>query len=241
MVCLGGATPEVLERALDRRKVSSRTRYGYVSTLHGFYQWAVLEGHLSNDPTLRMVRPKLRQGLPRPVTTTDLDWALGQAQGRMRAWLALAAYGGLRCQEIAYLEREDVLDTSDPPLLRIVHGKGRKERVVPLNPDLLMALRALPMPRTGRLWNLTPATVSAHVAKFLDDHGVDATCHNFRHWFGTNVYRSTRDLRLVQELLGHSSPTTTALYTKVSPLDAVPAVQALSSRPSLAALTGGTP
>ncbi len=62
----------------------------------------------------------------------------------------------------------------------------------------------------------------------MADHGIPATAHQLRHWFATEVYRRTSDLRLVQELLGHSDISTTALYVKLSPSPAsVHAVLAL--------------
>jgi site-specific recombinase XerD len=57
--------------------------------------------------------------------------------------------------------------------------------------------------------------------------GVAATAHQLRHWFATQAYRGSRDLRVVQELLGHASPTTTAIYTAFSRTESVRAVSAL--------------
>lgn len=62
--------------------------------------------------------------------------------------------------------------------------------------------------------------------------GIAATAHQLRHWFGSQLYAKTRDLRMVQEMLGHSSPTTTAIYAAFNPGDAVDAVQSLSAVPS---------
>jgi integrase/recombinase XerC len=151
----------------------------------------------------------------------------------MRAMLLLAAFAGLRCQEIAGLERDDVIEAKD--LLRVRHGKGQKERVLPLHPDVMAALRALPMPQTGPLFLRpsgaahTPVTVSEAMRDYLRRIcGIDATAHQLRHWFATEVYASSKDIRVTQELLGHSNPATTARYVAFSRVDAAAAVGSLS-------------
>ena len=67
----------------------------------------------------------------------------------MRAMLALAAFAGLRCQEIAGLDRDDIIEAKG--LIRVRFGKGAKERIVPIHPDVMEALRCLPLPRTGAI------------------------------------------------------------------------------------------
>lgn len=200
--------------------IESRTRYWHISNLACFFRWAVLEELLDVDPTVRIQRPKVSRLLPRPIEQQDLDVALAAADPRMRAWLTLAAYAGLRAQEIAGLRRQDLRDRRSPPVILVVNGKGDKERIVPLNPECAAALRAFGLPRSGWLWPgqrgpLQPGTVTKYCSRFLHGLGIDATIHCLRHYFGTEVYqRSGKDLRLTQELLGHSSPSTTAIYTR---------------------------
>ena len=136
--------------------------------------------------------------------------AIGRADPMMKCWLLLAALAGCRCQEIAGVAREDVYE--ETMRLHIVHGKGDKERWAPLHPDILEALKALPMRAEGRLWDETAASVSRKGNRFLHDLGISSTMHTLRHYFGTEVYRASKDLRLTQELMGHSSPQTTAVY-----------------------------
>lgn len=223
------ATVDDIETFIDRHSRAARTRYGWLSTLDVFYRWAIAEGHTLTNPAAKIERPKLPKALPRPIANADLELALASATGRQLAWLALMAYEGMRCQEVAYIHREDVLDTNDPPWLRVRAGKGNKQRVVPLHPFVAMALRALPMPRTGRLWKCSPDYVSSTTNRYLRDLSIDATAHQLRHWFGTNVYRDSRDLLLTQRALGHESPTTTTVYTLLEPLDAVPVVTSLAA------------
>jgi integrase/recombinase XerC len=65
------------------------------------------------------------------------------------------------------------------------------------------------------------------IGHYLHDLGINATGHQLRHWFGSEVYANTHDIRVTQELLGHSSPTTTAGYVAYSHVDAAAAVASL--------------
>ena len=206
-------------RARDGGAIGSKTRYAWLSHLHGFYEWARREELIPVSPTAKIIRPKLRSGLPRPAATDELKHALAVATPQERCWVLLAALMGLRCQEIAGMRREDVLDGEG--LLRVVKAKGGKERTLPLHPDVLEALRAMPMPRTGRVFSrprggaYSPAQFSQNFNAFLKRAcGESApTAHQLRHWFGTNLYAQSQDIRMTQEMLGHASPATTAIYT----------------------------
>lgn len=234
------ATREDVERYIDGRRgraeskaISSRTRYQILTTLHSFYLWAIMEELTTDDPTARIRRPKMRRALPRPIRDEDLASALEQASPQMRAMLLLAAYAGLRCQEIAGLERQDIFETGDPPKLRITEGKGGHERIVPLHPATLEALLAM-MPRVGPIFRrpygnrYSPAQLSKEIRDYLHDEvGVDATAHQLRHWFGTKVYAASHDIRLTQELMGHASPNTTAGYVAWAVQDAAETVAGL--------------
>jgi integrase/recombinase XerC len=226
-------------RGTEGRLLNGKTRYAWLSHFHAFYLWAVNEELLDRDPTLTIVRPKIRRTLPRPIDDEDLVQALGQAPPQMRAILSLGAFQGLRCQEIAGLDRDDVLDTK--ALLRVTKGKGGYERILPLHPETLAALRCMPMPRNGALFSrprgarFGPADMSAAIRGYLSEIGIEATGHMLRHWFATGVYAVTHDIRLTQELLGHQSPTTTAIYVAFSSIDAATAVGSLRLGPDPAA------
>lgn len=222
------ATRDDIETWLDRDPpLAAKTRAGYLSALSGFYGWAMLEELTERDPSARIRRPRLRRYLPRPMDRSDLDVALDCADARMRAWLSLGALQGLRCQEIAGLDRSDVQDHRTPPLLVIRAGKGDKERIVPLHPEALAALRDAGLPRSGPLFvkrngrRVSPNVVSKYLNRYLHELGIGATAHTLRHKFGSDVYGVSRDLRLTQELLGHSSPATTAGYAAWNPSEAV--------------------
>lgn len=237
------ATEDHIERFLDTRKerhgdgqAGSRTRYRWLSDLHMFYTWAVRTGQEgATDPTLNIDRPKLRRLLPRPISDGNLSVALALADRRMRAMLLCAHLGGARCGDIAHLTREDVLDAAAPPVI-VWHGKGDKDRVVPLHPDLAAALLSLPMPGSGAVFRhlglpMTPMRVSKETNEFLHSHGITDTMHSLRHWAGTHFLAATGNLRATQEFLGHESPETTAIYTRVVVTELVAGVNSLRLRP----------
>lgn len=209
---------ERIEDWLDERPLSPRSRTVYLSAVHCFYAWCVDEGHLTADPTVRIRRPRLSRMVPRPIADDDLRHAIRGATPRMRAWLSLAAYEGFRCKEIAGLRREDVFQRHSPPIIRVWNGKGGHQAILPLNPDTASALNVAGCPAKGFLFvdktgrPINPATVSALGNRYLHKMGIEATMHQLRHWFGTAVWAATKDLRVTQEMLRHSSPATTAGY-----------------------------
>lgn len=222
---------EDVERFLDGRSLSARSRHSWLSHLHCFYQWAIDNELTAKDPAARIPRPKIRRTLPRPASTKELRRAVEAAPPVLKCWMLLAACQGLRCQEIAGLRREDVLE--DDGLLRIVHGKGGHERIMPLHPEVLEALQALPLPKTGVVFERPmggpyhPHGLSRRFNAGLLELHVNATAHQLRHWFGTQLYATSKDLRLTQEMLGHASPQTTAIYTAFDRTAAVAAVRSL--------------
>ena len=226
------ATRQDVERFLDERDIGARTRYAWLSHLHGFYAWAIRDEITADDPTARIIRPKMRRALPRPAATDELRHALTVASPVERCWVLLAAYMGLRCQEIAGMRREDVLEGEG--LLRVTKAKGGKERLLPLHPQVLEALKALPMPRTGWIFDrprggaYNPMQMSQNFNAFLRRADVEATAHQLRHWFGTNLYAQSHDIRMTQEMLGHANPATTAIYTAFDKTAAAKAVKAMS-------------
>lgn len=223
---------------LDARHLANRSRVAYLSHIGVFFSWLNSEGLRADNPAAKIQRPRLPRLLPRPASDADLERALRLASPRMRAWLLLASYEGFRCFEIAGLRREAILDGEDPPLLVVEDGKGGAQRVVPLNPIVLNALQAYGLPARGPVFRvrggdpIDAASVSSMVSKFMAKHRIPTSAHNYRHWFGTHVYRQTRDLRLVQSLMGHADPNTTAGYVAINPdVRGVDVVRGFGSEP----------
>lgn len=196
---------------------------GYVSHAREFYRWAVAEQLIDASPAERLPVPRLPRRHPRPIADADLFAAIAAAPDRIRPWLVLAGWCGLRAKEIALLRRECVLERARPdPLLLVACDatKGRADRIIPLHQFALAELLAAGLPRAGWVFPRhdgqpgpnRPWLVSHLCNAWLHDSGHPETLHQLRHRFATVTYQDSRDLRMVQELLGHAHPQTTALY-----------------------------
>src|SRR5215831_7647263 len=101
-------------------RVSGNSAAIYVSQAREFYRWAIAAGlHPGPNPAAGLDVPKMIRGLPRPAGEADLLRAVATAPRRVRPWLVLAGWAGLRAKEIALLRRERVLDAANPPVLHI--------------------------------------------------------------------------------------------------------------------------
>jgi len=233
-------TTAAIEGWLDDRNLVARSRYTYIGAIAGFHKWAFDNGHAPSDPSLGVVRPKLPRRYPRPARTADLVDAIEHAPLRMRAWLCLAAYSGLRCKEIAGLRVDDIFLDQAPPVFHLRETKGDKDRVVPIADDVVRALEAYGPPVAGFVFpamdpsgQRTKRSIRAHyvsdeINKYLHGRGISATAHQLRHWFGTELYRRTLDLKLVGEMMGHAKVETTSLYVALVPTEqAIEAVRTM--------------
>lgn len=216
------ATKEDINEWLDSLDLTARSRGKYLSHLHVFYRFCMAEGVMKSDPTALIDRPKVSRLLPRPISDNNLQMALDLAPPRIEAMLSLACYGGLRCMEIAAFQVEWIWRHAGTDAL-VIQGKGGVQRMVPLATAVDGALRRYGLPRSGHVF-LTrygtpyqPASISKLLADYLRGVGIEATAHQLRHWFGTEVYRRSRDLVVTQELMGHSEPSTTRGYVAISP------------------------
>lgn len=231
------ATEADILAARVQLEVSASTVGDYLSHARQFYSWAVSAGLLQVNPCEKIPVPRQPRRLPRPIGEADLMRAVETAPPRVRPWLVLAGWAGLRAKEIALLRRECVLERADPPVLLVASDatKGRRERVVPLGPFVLEELVPL-LPARGWVFRRgdgqpgpnQPWMISRHANNHLHECGIPETLHQLRHRFGTMAYqRGGRDLRAVQELMGHADPMTTAGYAAYDQAAAVAAVEAL--------------
>lgn len=224
------ATEDKIEVWLDERAkkdgnpISDKTRSGYLTTLSAFFKFAKKKKHLDFNPVEDIDRPKVHNGLPNPIPEADLARAIegvekssSRDKAMLKCWIVFEAYGGMRCQEVAFLSREDI--KADIGQVHIRFGKGGKERNVPLHPKMAAALAEYKAPKpTGRLWpNATPSTVSQRINRYYHGIGITHTAHKNRHRAGSQVHElSGGSLLVVQNFLGHSDPKTSAIYAKLN-------------------------
>ncbi len=120
--------------------VSSSSVQTYTDHVRGFYRWAHFYGVITEDPSDRLVTPRLPRRLPRPIPEDALMVAIRCADERMKVWLILAGWAGLRVGEIARLRREHIQDQEAPALVMVFDGKGGKDRIVPVGLRVCQAL-----------------------------------------------------------------------------------------------------
>lgn len=207
-----GLTTADLELWLANPGWSPATKRSHRTTLRVFYAWAHRAGLIEHDPAANLPAVRTRRYEPRPAEESDYSRAVSRADDRLRRALRLGGECGLRRSEIAGVRVDHIEGDLVGWCLR-VQGKGGHVRLVPLPDDLAKDLLSLgsgwvfPSPAGG---HLTPG----HIGKLVK-RALGSSTHTLRHRAGTRAYDGTRDLRAVQEFLGHASPVTTALYTKV--------------------------
>jgi integrase/recombinase XerD len=210
--------------------------------VRSFHRFCAREGHLPADPTEAVGAPRVPQGIPKALDEEQVERLLGAVTGdgpraqRDRALLELLYASGIRISEAVGLDLGD-LELEDG-LFRVL-GKGDKERVVPVGRsaraalesylrDGRLKLRAARTRRVGdsdavflnargsRLSRQACWTIVRHAGRRvgLDDR---LSPHVLRHSCATHMLDHGADLRIVQELLGHATISTTQVYTKVSP------------------------
>lgn len=208
-----------------------------LSALRSFFRFLVKKGMMSKNPAQAVITPKRGQPIPNYLPVDEMFRLLDGLKGdsvlalRNRAILETLYSAGLRVGELVGMDVQDV--DFDRGLVRVL-GKGNKERLVPVGNKALGAMRAY----LERRMQGKAARDAASAALFLNKQGGrlstrsvgrllekvvrqlglmrPITPHGFRHTFATHMLDAGADLRLVQELLGHVSLTTTQRYTHVS-------------------------
>jgi integrase/recombinase XerD len=204
------------------------------SSIRGFHHYLIDEGLSTKDPTILLKAPKLPKKIPEIleveeivslINTIDTSLKLGF---RDKAILSTLYSTGLRVSELVNLSLVNILFNED--IIRVI-GKGNKERIVPLGKIALNDIK-------NYVYNLRPKLAKKGNSKgfvFLNARGgqltrmsiwniiqkaklnsglhKQVTPHTFRHSFATHLLHGGADLRVVQELLGHSDITTTQIYS----------------------------
>lgn len=207
----GGITPTMLAGFVAGDGIKPKSSIHRRAVCKVIFQWAFEEGIIPSDPSRRLLRPNTPRAVPRPATDADMLRIVCTDEAAM-LMIALASRCGLRRGEIAVVRRDNVFQDGLGWCLRVV-GKGDKERIVPVPDDLgpLIAGTGWLFPSRGS--HITPGTVWRHMRSALPPNVVP---HQLRHRFATRAYNlGGKDIRAVQELLGHSSVVTTQIYTAV--------------------------
>lgn len=199
-----------------------RTRHAYRSDLAAFYRWACKRGLMPHNPVDQTDSIRVPRSLPRPVPPEMVPPIIARAlDPRLQRILALAAYAGLRRAEISALRSDDVR-LYPAPMIEVRNGKGAKDRTVPMHPVLRQLLAGC----KGRIVPLGPDRIGKMAADHLRACGFDCTLHQLRHSFGT-VMAPLLDGDLVElgKLMGHTDPSTTMGYVKLTSTRAAAAVE----------------
>jgi integrase len=202
---------------LGRPDYSTEHRRGLRASLASFYRWCEASGVVDVDPTLTLPRIRAALGAPKPATDDIWRELLATADPRTALMARLACEAGLRRAEVAQVHSDD-LHAGIGGAELIVHGKGGKQRVLPVTVTLATQIRAA-CPHGGFLF---PGQIDGHMSADRVGHLVSRvmprgwSMHKLRHRFATRGYLGTGNLRAVQEALGHASVATTQRYTAVS-------------------------
>jgi integrase/recombinase XerD len=200
--------------------------------VRGLHKYWLLENLTKADPSATVKPPKTPRRLPKAITIAQVEDLLNAVSGddpvsvRDRAILELLYATGARITEVVSLDLDDLVD---PTLLRVL-GKGSKERIVPVGRFaqsaleaylILLALNGKGTPalflnqRGGRLSRQSAWQIIHDAAEAANLPG-EISPHTLRHSFATHLLEGGADVRVVQELLGHSSVATTQIYTLVT-------------------------
>ena len=218
---------------LHAKGLSARTLALTLSAWRGCYRWLVRQRGFRSNPVLGIRAPKAARPLPKALSVEAAQRLLEDrgedsvASQRDRAMFELLYSSGLRLGELVSLNVDDGrLDLSQGEVT--VTGKGAKTRTVPVGAKAREALRgwfsirsqiAAPGEKAlfvgGRGRRIAPAVVGARLRAWARRRGLNESVHPhmLRHSFATHLLQSSQDLRAVQEMLGHSSISTTQVYT----------------------------
>jgi integrase/recombinase XerD len=205
---------------LGRRGYAPATLARKLSTVRSFCRFLTERGVLAADPAQYLPGPRRRRRLPHSLRPAEIDAICDAVRGsdafalRDRLVFELLYGCGLRSQELVDLGCDDVHARRGELLVR---GKGGKMRMVPLGDEAAAALERYLASGRGALGRpLHTSDVRRIVAKYAAVAGLAASPHMFRHAYATHMLEHGADLRAIQELLGHSSVSTTQIYTHVS-------------------------
>ena len=217
-------------RNLHEKNYSPSSIMRKIAALRGFFKWLCVNGYCNTDPTLTLELPKAPKKLPKIMTVNEIETILNQNLSKSEKVIIELLYGcGLRVSELVNLNINDY-DLSGKYIQ--CFGKGSKERIIPLGSKAVSAIKNYLPERDFLLqkFRLDTKRLLIHkhgremtrqdVYNFIYEQGKKIhkaiSPHTLRHSFATHLLENGADLRVVQELLGHSNVSTTQLYTHIS-------------------------
>jgi tyrosine recombinase XerC len=215
---------------LTERNLNKRTLSRKISTLKSFFKFMMKEGEIKSNPAASLIYPKIDKNLPKFLTEKDINVVLNlpdtkELTGlRDKAILEFLYSTGARVSEMVALKKDELdLITG----IVKVKGKGRKERLLPLGEPAVISIKKYFDARTDKnpsfLINKRGGSLTDRGVRLIIDNYIKKAAlslkispHTFRHSFATHLLEHGADLRSVQELLGHSSISTTQVYTHLT-------------------------
>lgn len=214
---------------LARNEINPSTITRKIASIKGFFKYICNKRIIKTNPTASIVSPKLPKRLPKVLSINELEKILEQnLEIQDYAIVELLYSAGLRVSELVQLELKNI-DLAQQTIK--VFGKGSKERIVPIGKKCaeilkkhlkkreLIALKYNSKPYlflTDKGQKITRQRVYKLIHSLGGAVEKDISPHTIRHSFATHLLERGADLRVVQELLGHSSIVTTQLYTHIS-------------------------
>ena len=201
-----------------------------IAAIRGWFRWLSANGIIKNDPSLGVELPKLTKKLPKVMSVAEIENILKNHLTDIETAVLELLYGaGLRVSELVNLELNNIEMASR--YVRCI-GKGSKERIIPIGEKAVNSLKTYLKKRellikkfkldTKKLFikengkTVTRQDVYVFIRKQGELLKKHISPHTLRHSFATHMLENGADLRVVQELLGHSDVSTTQLYTHVS-------------------------
>jgi integrase/recombinase XerC len=205
---LRAATTEELLGWINSNEWGAATRYSVRATFRDFYRFLVSTKAIRHSPAEDL--PPIRYYRRNLPAAPEAAIEAVQGDERVRLMVDLGARQGLRRCEIAAVHTRDLRRDPNGWLL-VVHGKGSKERTIPVHPDIAERIAAAPRGWLfpGRNGHLSVSRVGVLISRAMPGGW---SPHSLRRRFATKAYEGEHDLRAVQLLLGHSSLMTTQIY-----------------------------
>ncbi len=217
-------------RKLRENKLAPSSIIRKMASLRGFFKWASSAGIIDKNPASTLEQPKVPQRLPKVVSIKEIEEMLHNNLTPLEHVIMELLYScGLRVSELVNLKTSDI-DLSSKYVR--CFGKGSKERIIPIGEIAKKAVteymterdflvkkynlntKLLLIQNSGRLITRQDVYTFIHAQGKLIHKNISP--HTLRHSFATHLLENGADLRVVQELLGHSDVSTTQLYTHIS-------------------------